>query len=68
MKRKTIAVTGMSCTGCERAVENALRTLEGVQRIDADHEDGTVEIVADDDVSEDQLGDKIRNAGYEVVA
>lgn len=67
MERKTIAVTGMSCTGCERAVENALRTLEGVQRIDADHEDGAVEIVVDD-VSDDELGDEIRNAGYEVVA
>lgn len=68
MERRTIAVSGLSCDGCEQAIENALRNLEGVRRIDADHEEGAVEIDDDDDISDDELGDEIRNAGYEVVA
>ncbi|USZ78491.1 cation transporter (plasmid) [Halorussus vallis] len=36
MERKTIAVTGMSCNGCEQNVENALKTIEGVTRVEAD--------------------------------
>ena len=45
MERKTISVTGMSCNGCEQTVENALQTLEGVTRVDADSEGDTVELV-----------------------
>jgi len=37
MQRKTISVTGMSCNGCEQTVGNALKTIDGVTRVDADH-------------------------------
>lgn len=66
-KRRTITVSGMSCTGCENTVENALRNVDGIRRVDADHNAETVEIVVDDDVSEDTIGDAVHNAGYEVV-
>lgn len=68
MERRTIAVSGMSCGGCEQNVENALGTLDGVNRVDADHEGDTVEVVVSDDVSEDELSGAIRDAGYEVSA
>ena len=68
MERKTISVTGMSCNGCEQNVENSLTTLDGVNRVEADHEAETVEVVADDDVSEDDIADAVRSAGYELVA
>lgn len=58
----------MSCNGCERNVENALRNVEGVHRVEADHEAGTVETVVEDDVSDDDLGEAIHDAGYETVA
>ena len=68
MERKTLTVTGMSCDGCERNVTNALRALEDVTRVEADHETDTVEVVAGDDVSDDELAATIRDAGYEVTA
>ena len=68
MEQKTITVTGMSCTGCEQSVENALRDVDGVTRVEADHEGDTVEVVVDGDTADDSLTAAIRDAGYEVAA
>ncbi|MFC5973730.1 heavy-metal-associated domain-containing protein [Halomarina salina] len=68
MERRTIPVAGMSCNGCEENVKNALRNLEGVTRIEADHETDTVELVAEDDVADDDIEAAIENAGYDVTA
>lgn len=67
VERRTIQVDGMSCGGCEDAVENALRTLDGVHRVDANHEAGTVEVATESDVSDDDLGTTIHDAGYGVI-
>lgn len=67
VEQRTIQVDGMSCGGCEDAVENALRTLDGVHRVEADHEAGTVAVATDSGVSDDDLGSTIHDAGYEVV-
>lgn len=68
MERKTIAVTGMSCNGCEQNVENALKTADGVTRAEADHEKDSVEVVVDEDTADDDLTAAIRDAGYDVTA
>jgi len=68
MERRTIAVSGMSCDGCERNVKNALRNVEGVSRIGADHEDDTVELVAEEGVADDDIEAAIESAGYDVAA
>ena len=66
MNRQTVGVQGMSCDGCERNVENVLRTVEGVTRVDADHEGDTVEIVAEDGVGGEDIETAIEDAGYDV--
>ena len=66
-KRRMIAVSGMTCTGCETNVENALKNVPGIRRVDADHGDESVEVVVDDDVSDEAIGDAVYNAGYEFV-
>jgi copper chaperone len=68
MKRETISVSGMSCTGCEGNVESALQQLEGVTRVEADHEGDTVEVVVNDDVSDGDVRTAIERAGYDVAA
>jgi len=68
MERKTLDVTGMSCDGCEQNVENALRSIDGVSRVEADHQDDTVDIVVDDSVSDNDLTTAIEGAGYDVAA
>lgn len=65
MERQTLSVTGMSCNGCERNVENALQTVEGVTRVDADYEADSVELVVADDVSDADLRTAITQAGYD---
>jgi copper chaperone len=68
MERKTISVTGMSCNGCEQNVESALQKLDGVTRVEGDHEADTVEVVVDDDVADDDVHAAIEQAGYDVTA
>ncbi|WP_247004745.1 heavy-metal-associated domain-containing protein [Halosolutus gelatinilyticus] len=65
--RQTIAVSGTSCARCERTVETALEGVDGVRRVDADHDAETVEVGVDDDVDERTIGDAVRDAGYEFV-
>lgn len=64
MERITIDVEGMSCSGCESRVEKALNQTTGVKRADADHTEGTVDVVAE---SEEDVQQAIHYAGYEVV-
>ena len=68
MERNPISVTGMSCNGCEQNVENALRAVEGVTRVDADHEGNTVEVVVEDSVADEDIEAAIEDAGYDVAA
>jgi len=68
MERKTVSVTGMSCSGCEQNVENALQSLNGVSRVEADHASDTVSVVVDDAVSDSDLTAVIKGAGYDIVA
>lgn len=68
MERKTIAVTGLSCNGCERTVETALRNLAGVTRVEADNETDTVEVVVGDDVTDADVRAAIEDAGFDVAA
>ena len=67
MERETIPVSGMSCNSCEQNVENALRKLDSVTRVEADHEADTVEVVVDD-IGDAEVHDVIERAGYDVVA
>ncbi|MFB6119393.1 heavy-metal-associated domain-containing protein [Halosegnis sp.] len=68
MQRTTISVSGMACDGCEQNVETAVETLDGVNRVEADHTADTVEVVRADDVADDDLHAAIERAGYDVSA
>ena len=60
---KTITVRGMSCSGCEEAVEEALERLPGVISASADHGTDSVEIEGDEDPS--AIVAAVDEAGYE---
>ncbi|MFC7074942.1 heavy-metal-associated domain-containing protein [Haloarcula halophila] len=66
MSTQTLSVTGMSCTGCEDAVEQALGELSGVVSVSADHGAGTVTVETDGDVDEEAIGSAVADAGYEL--
>lgn len=65
MGRTTIAVSGMACTGCEQTVESAITSVDGVRSAEADHAEGSVEVVIGGDVEHAALQAAIRSAGYD---
>lgn len=66
-RRETLRVAGMSCSGCERNVERALRRISGVQAATANKKEVTVRVVAADAVDDDALADAVHRAGYHVL-
>lgn len=63
--RAVIPVEGMTCGGCETAVELALRRLDGIVTADADHENGTATVTyAKDRVTVERILEEIRKAGF----
>ena len=67
MSTSVLNVEGMSCAHCKRAVENALKTLDGVQDAVVNLDAHTVTIEHNPgEVTTDSLKNSIRDAGYEV--
>ncbi len=56
----------MVCGGCENRVQNALKTLDGVENVIANHTDGTVTITATNDINLDIIKEKIEDIGFDV--
>ena len=46
MKEISLKVNGMMCSGCENRVKNSLKTIEGINEVEADHTTGLVKIEA----------------------
>jgi copper chaperone CopZ len=64
---RTFQVPGMHCTGCESRLKTVLGRVEGVVKADANHEAGEVRIRYDSSrVSDEDIRERIRAAGYEV--
>lgn len=66
MKEVVIKVEGMVCGGCENRVKNALQTLDGVNSVEASHENGIVKVNLDDSVDVNKIKEKIEDIGFEV--
>ena len=64
---RTLAVTGMSCGGCEQNVEDALSALDGVADVAADHESNSVELTTESEVAEADIEAAVEEAGYALV-
>lgn len=67
MDQYELTVEGMSCAGCEETLTSALQRVDGVHRVDADHEAGTVAVAAADG-TENAVREAIHEAGYDVPA
>ncbi|MGE0360166.1 MAG: cation transporter [Vicinamibacterales bacterium] len=65
----TLAVTGMTCGGCENAVKRAVGLLPGVAAVTASHRDNLVQVSFDPAViAAADIAGKIRALGYTVTA
>ncbi len=68
MKKTTnhqfIRIEGMTCTGCEKSIETAMRRVPGLKKVRARFASGTVEIVSEKPVPETVLKQIVEDAGY----
>ncbi len=67
MKETIINVKGMVCNGCENRVKNAIKSINGVENVVADHNTGKVTVTSNDEVLESVIKKKIEDIGFEVV-
>jgi periplasmic mercuric ion binding protein len=64
-KTVTLAIEGMTCTGCENTVQEAVTKIGGVKSIKASHLDSTAVVSFDESkTSIAAIGDAINEAGY----
>ena len=66
MDELVIKVEGMMCNGCENRVQNALSTIDGVEKVVANHKNGTVTITLNKPVDANCIKEKIEDIGYEI--
>ena len=66
MKEIVLKVSGMMCNGCENRIQNALKQIDGVEDVKANHVDGNVKLTANDDINEEIIKETITDIGYEV--
>lgn len=65
-KTVTVAINGMTCTGCENTIQEAVTKINGVKSIKASHLDSTAVVSFDaSKTSVAAIGDAIIEAGYE---
>ncbi len=65
--KKTLAIGGMTCTHCEKAVTRALTSLDSVTVLSASFERGQAELIYDSEtVTEADISRVVEEAGYEV--
>ena len=66
MRETIIKVEGMVCSGCENRVQNALKNIKGVEKVIANHINGTVTVTSSDEVEEKSLKEKIEDIGFKL--
>ena len=66
MKETIIKVEGMVCNGCENRVQNALKNIDGVENVVADHTTGIVTVTSKNGVSESVIKEKIEDIGFDI--
>ncbi len=66
MKEIKLKINGMMCTGCENRVKSALALVEGVEKVEADHNTGIVTVTSKGDLDISKIKEKIIDIGYEI--
>ena len=66
MKELIIKVEGMVCNGCENRVQNVLKQIEGVEKVVANHKEGTVIITSNYEIDKEIIKEKIEDIGFKV--
>lgn len=63
---KTIFIEGMSCGGCAKRVEEALRLVKGVKSVSVSLEEKKAEVVFKKEIDKGILKVAVEDVGFEV--
>jgi copper chaperone len=63
-KTDVIFIDNLKCGGCEASIKNALKKMEGVDKVFINHTDETVSVVHSELVRRDSLTQTLRGLGY----
>ena len=63
---KTIFIEGMSCGGCAKRVEEALKSVKGVKSVSVSLEEKKAEVVLKNDISNEVLKEIVETLGFQV--
>lgn len=64
-KTVTLAIEGMTCTGCENTIQESVTKIAGVTAIKASHLDSTAVVSFDSTLTTvNAIGDAVTEAGY----
>lgn len=64
--KTTLDVTGMTCKHCEKAVKDALESVDGVSSAVINLDSGQVEVTYQEKVTLDTIKQTIEDQGYQV--
>lgn len=64
MKTEKIIIANLKCSGCEKTIKNKLSEIEGVDSVVVNHEEDSVTINYNGNVSRDMLTEKLHSLGY----
>ncbi len=67
MKEIILKVNGMVCEGCEKRVQNSVKTIKGIKKVVANHKAGTVMVMGKEEIDEKEISEKIINIGFDVI-
>lgn len=66
MAEQQFYIEGMTCSGCERTLENAVSRLEGVYKVQADRKSGRLRVCYGGACTEEAIVRSVEKAGYHV--
>jgi len=67
MKKMVIKIEGMSCSHCQKRVEEALKRQKEVKEVEVDLREKKAEVVLNQDIDERKMKELIEDLGYEVI-
>ena len=63
----TLKIDGMKCGMCESHVNDVVRRVVGVKKVNSSHLKGNTFIIMEEDTSKDDIKDAIEKEGYHVL-
>ncbi len=67
MEQTTLKIEGMTCDHCKKAVDGALRNLQGVQEVEVDLAKGIADVTYNNsEVTADSMKEAVEEQGYDV--